>query len=281
MPIIRKQGVTPPPVGGNVVSRIRGVEFKESDGFSIGLYGKTATGKTTLWASFPGKTLAIICSGTNKPGELRSLNKEQRARTKTVRVESSDEVLELCEYLANGAGYDNAVLDHASALQSLVLKEVLGLPDAPTKVNWGDATQGQYGTVATKMIHTLKKFLCVPGRRIVVAQERIFNDRQEGESEIISPSIGFGLLPSVAGFLGPECDYVMETFIRPKKRMSTIIINKKPKQIEVVVPNEYEYCVRSGPDSLYTTKFRAPKGTEIPRIFVDPTYDTLIPYIKG
>lgn len=286
MPIIKKVGSTTAATTSNVLSRIKGIEFNEQDGFSINLYGESASGKTTLWGTFPGKILAIICSSAKKPGELRSLNTPaMKAKVKTVRLEKSTELIELCQYLENGAGYATVVLDHASALQEMVLKELLGLDNPPVQLSWGMVSRQQYGQIANQMKTLLRMFLGVPGYRVVVAQERSFggndDDEEPTDSDVIQPKMGSALLPSVTGWLNPECDYIIETFKRQKTEMKTFTTAGKSVQRKVAVPGIIEYCARAGPDVNFTTKFRVPKGTKLPQIIVDPSFDKLLPLTQG
>src|SRR5262245_12287987 len=47
---------------------------------SVLVYGQSGTGKTTFAATFPGRTLWLLCSGGHKPGELRSIDTPENRR---------------------------------------------------------------------------------------------------------------------------------------------------------------------------------------------------------
>ena len=134
-PVVNKQspttkGTTRTSRSSSVIDRITPIQFDQDEGIKMLLYGESGTGKTTFWATFPGPILSIVCSGGNRAGELRSLNDEARKKVRTVTLQSSSEMKELVEH-AEGGGYKTIVLDHASGLQDLVLKELLGLDELP------------------------------------------------------------------------------------------------------------------------------------------------------
>jgi ABC-type lipoprotein export system ATPase subunit len=56
---------------------VRAVEFSD-DTIQLLLYGRSGTGKTTLWSTFPKPILGVICSGGQRSGELRSVSLEDR-----------------------------------------------------------------------------------------------------------------------------------------------------------------------------------------------------------
>lgn len=307
MPVIKKQtparpAVTPPKngkvitrrtVASSVVDRISSIGFDQEEGIKINLYGRSGTGKTTLWSTFPKPILAIICSGSARPGELRSIDTpENRGKVKQVVLNESEEIFELCDYLSpdiEGAKqrmkppFATVVLDHATGLQDLVLKEILGLERMPVAKSWGLATQQQYGQCTVKCKEAFRAMLDLSCNVVIIAQERIFSN--DDSSDIIAPTIGASLMPQLAGWLAPACDYVLETFIRQKEKVTTTTMGKgklaKTITKRVKVRGEVEYCVRTGPDPVYTTKFRVPKGHPLPPVLVDPDYGKIMSVIRG
>lgn len=263
---------------GSVLDRISDIEFDEDDGISILLYGQSGSGKTTCWATFPGPILAIIVSGGNKPGELRSINTpEYRKKIKTVSLETSDELLDLIKFQAETGTFKTIVLDHVSGAQDLCTHEVTGKPVAAQK-SWGDVSQQQYGKIALKLKECLRDFLGLSCNRVIIGQERTFEGKED--NELITPTIGVALMPSVAGWLYPAVDYVCQTFKKQKTETVTSKLNGK----EFTTTNKLkgvDYCLRIGPHEVYTTKFRVPKGRELPETIIDPSYPKLIKVING
>lgn len=267
---VRKKGV---------IDRIQPIGFDDDEGIKITLYGKSGTGKTTLWSSFPSPILAIICSGGSRPGELRSINTpENKKRIKAVTIEESSEIAELVEHQKETEQFKTIVLDHSSGLQDLKLKEILGIEELPAQLGWGVAQQQDWGQCALQVKETLRSLLSLSCNVVIIAQEREFNTDRDSD-DLILPYVGAALTPSITGWLNPACDYIAQTFIRNK------VIKKRRKVGKKVVVTEQkgegvEYCLRVGPDEVFTTKFRVPGGvTE--NIIVDPDFEKINSLIQG
>lgn len=266
-----------------VLSRIKPIGFDEGDGIKIMLYGRSGSGKTTIWSTFPKPILSVICSGGKEPGELRSIDTpENRDLIYQVVLEESSELRTLCENCP-GMGYQTIVLDHVTGFQDLVLKEVLGMDQLPAQKNWGMASQQQYGTCTMQCKDLLRSLLSLKGNVVVVAQEREFST--DSSSELITPVVGANLVPSLTGWLNSAVDYICQTIIRQKtkqvKRTTGQGKAKKEMVVSVDVKDEVEYCIRAGPHPVYTTKFRVPKGTPLPHLIVDPDYDVILGLIRS
>lgn len=277
-PISSRPGTTT-----SVVDRISSFGFDEDDGIKLCLYGYSGTGKTTFWATAPGQILAILASGGSKPGELRSINTpEYRKKIKQVPLRSGDEIFELAEHVRESGDYRTVVLDHATGLQDLVLKGILGLDEMPAQKSWGLASQQQYGQCTLKCKEYLRALLSLDCNVIIVAQERNFND--EGNSEVLAPKVGAALSPSLTTWLNQACDYICQTFVRPKYKVDSTTLGqgKNAKTVETRTRVKgVEYCLRTAKDDVYITKFRLPKGHHLPDAIVDPDYDKLLRVING
>src|SRR3954464_6971149 len=132
-----------------VFGRIKPIGFDQEEGIKMLLYGRGGTGKTTLWATFPHPILAIVCSGSKKPGELRSIDtSEYWEKIRTVTLETAAEMGELASGLVGeeqtgDPEFRTVVLDHITGFQDLVLRDVLGVAELPEQKGWGLATQQQ------------------------------------------------------------------------------------------------------------------------------------------
>lgn len=277
MPTVRKQTAsvrrtrTRKVKTGSVVDRI--TELQINDGIKINIYGRSGTGKTRIWSTFPKPILAMVCSGGNKPGELRSINtKENRKTIKSVVIEKGDELFELVEMQKNGGPYATLVLDHVTGLQDLALKEILGLEELPAQASWGLATQQQYGQLGIQVKSYLRSLLSLSCNIVIIGQEREFNT--DNESELIMPYVASALSPSIVGWLNPACDYICQTFIREQTVSKTVKVGNKERTKDVST-GEVEYCLRTGPDPVYTTKFRVPPGTVLPNEVVDADFSKI------
>lgn len=282
-PPTRRGGPPPPPSPpAGVLGRIAPLE-QDDRGIKILIYGVTATGKTTLWSTFPGPILAVIASGGIHPGELRSIcTPANRDRIFQVALHTSHEMGELCQLLGDPKTnpYATVVLDHVSGFEDLVLRDVLGLQDVPVQRSWGLATREQYGTTGIRCREVFRSMLNLPCNVVFVGQERVSGDEAES-SDVIAPHVGVALMPKLAGWLNPAVDYIGETFIRPKVVTTTQRIAGKDVTTTQRVPGQVEYCLRTGPHAVYTTKFRKPKDRELPEAIVDPDYDKILAIIRG
>lgn len=259
----------------SVVDRIGPVRVHD-EGIKINLYGRSGTGKTTLWSSFPGDILAIVCSGR---GELLSLSPESMKKVETVELTKSEEVRDLAEYLkTDGEKYNTVVLDHMTMFQDLILKEILGLDEIPEQKSWGLATQQEYGQCAIQFKENIRMLLNLRQNVVLVAQEREFNT--DDSKEILAPYVASALSPSIVGWVNPAVDYICQTFIQQE----TVIKKKKVGEKTITIREKgtgVQYCLRTAPNPVFTTKFRLPKGRELPDYIVDPSYQKLIKLIKG
>lgn len=277
VPSVTKQSLKPQPkkVGG-VESRLQSA-WDTNNSMSLLLYGRSGTGKTTLWATFPKPILAIMCSGGSQPGELKSIDlPEYRKTIKPLVIQRSSDVREL---VGMAGDFATVVLDHASGLQDLILKEILGLSEIPVQKSWGMATQQQYGQCALQCKEYFRAILDLSCHRVIVAQEREFNNDGDA-SELLAPFVGAALMPSLVGWLNPACDLICETFIRQKvvERTSAVAGKKVTTRSKV---KGVEYCLRTAPDPVYTVKFRVPKGRSLPEVVVDPTYAKIKAIVDG
>lgn len=282
MPKVTKQHVRRTPVtkAGNVVDRIKPIGFNPEDPIKINLYGQSGTGKTTLWATFPKPILAIICSGASRPGETRSIDtKEYRKTISQVVLNESNELQGLVDYQKSEGKYATVVLDHASGLQDLILREVVGLAEIPVQKSWGMASREQYGQIANQMKERFRSLLDLSCNIVIVAQEREFE--VESVTDLIMPHVAGALMPSVAGWLHPAVDYICQTFLRAKTETKEVNVGNKKVKTKERVEGQVEYCLRTAPHDVFTTKFRVPKGTPLPEVIVNADFDKIMELIQG
>lgn len=255
------------------------------------LYGESATGKTTLWATFPGPILCLVCSGGKRPGELRSINTPEYRKKITARVVSS--VGQAQEILRDeAANYATVVLDHATGFQDLAVMEHLRMDEMPIVKfrkaekgeSWGIVPKAEWTEINTVVLKVFRGLLDLPSNVVIVAQEKIFKGKEEMGAllgaEAVPSRIGGAMTPGVAQWLLPACDYVVQTSIRPRTKTVTATVGKTKQEQEVVLKGK-DYCLRVGPHDVYMTKFRVPKGRELPEFIVDPTYDKIHSLING
>ncbi len=274
---------------GSAVDRIRNMGFDEDEGIKMLVYGVSGSGKTTLWSTFPKPILAVLASGGDNPGELRSIDTpENRKGVYTVTLLKSEEMPEL---LAHARGeFATVVLDHASGLQDLVLKEILNLEEVPVEKTWGLASMEDYGVCARQCKTHLAKLLSLPCNVVIVAQERVFTPKNDesGEAAIGRTTVGPDVIPSLCRWLCPACDYNVQTYTDQKYREVVVKTEKKGKIRETktkkMLPG-VDYYIRCSGDVGFMTKFRVPRGAKMPyslRIGADDShYERMMAYVRG
>lgn len=267
------------PMGDSVIHRIKPISASQPY-IKMVLYGVSGSGKTTFWATFPGPILVILASGGKNPGELMSINTpEYRGKIDQVVLRETSEFREIIEHLKDFTHYKTVVLDHATGYQDLVLKEILGLHEIPVQKNWGIASQQQYGQAVAQCKEAFRHLLNLSANVVFVGQERE-SKRDSGDSELILPKVGIDLMPQLAGWLNPAVDYIVQTCIRPRFRQVQTQMAGETVTMQERVRGAVDYCLRTGPDAVYTTKFRKPKG-ELPEFIVDADYDKILALING
>lgn len=263
-----------------------GFTWPEDEGIKMNIYGRSGTGKTTLWATFPKPILALVCSGAGKPEELRSIDTPEYRKTIFPRmITSTDQIVRAADNASEE--YATVVLDHGGGLQDLSVKEYLGVEEVPTALyrqagkgeSWSIVSQSGWGQIGIKMKELLRALLNLSCNVVIVCQEREFGGGDEAR-EMVAPYVASALTPSVTGWLNPACSYICQTFIRQKTEVKQVKIgNKVSEQVRKV--KGVEYCLRTAPDPVFTTKFRLPKGRRLPDVIVDPDYDKIMELIQG
>lgn len=272
--VSKQQPVTKKPATDNIISRIVPIS-KPTGGMRVCIYGHSGKGKTTLACSFP-KPLLLIRAEDGR----RSVYNV--AGVDDVAVVSTQELRHLIQYQKDNNKYKTLVLDSVTAYSDIVLKEVLQVSVLPAQLAWGTATQSQWGDVALGVKDSLAPY---PGNGmfsldcnvVITGLEREFNN--EGTSTVLQPYVGIGLTPSAAGWVHKEAHYLVRCFTREKmKSIETKVAN------QTVVTEQatgiMEYCLQIGTHPTYLTKYQVPRGTQLPAVMVDPTYEKMAALIK-
>lgn len=236
-------------------------------------YGRSASGKTTLASTFPGKKLLIDIrdEGTDSILDVKELD--------VLPVTTIEEIEEAYWWLKqNPNKYQTVILDTVTMWQFLKVLDIVGakatkLGKQPT--DWGVMTKQQWGEVAGYMKTWITNFRDLPLEVVFTAQQRTFNVGEDGENEgELDPEVGPSLSPSVMNHLCAAAQVIGCTFIRTVKK--SVGIGKKKREKEV-----QEYCIRLGPSASYITKFRKPRSISLPDFLTNPTYEDILETIKG
>jgi hypothetical protein len=275
---------------GNILSRIKPVGFSANDPIKVLMYGKSGTGKTHTWSTFPKPIIALVCSGGLNSGELRTVDTEETRKTiRTAIVEASSDIVEVTTAIKAGElSCKTLVLDHATGLQDLILAEVLGITidKLPQQKSYGIAKRQDWGQVTTIFKDSIKEMLNLPINVVIVSHEKLFNPKEDDENidVVIKPFIAAGLTPGIVGWLNGAVDYIVQNFKRRKIRTVVTEVGEGIDPITTETPTkEVEYCLKIGKDNTIITKFRVPLeiSKRLPDAIVDPTYEKLIRAISG
>lgn len=282
-PIVEKQNPKAPAkkkVVGSIEDRITDWGDSSEEGISVCLYGESGTGKSTIASTFPGPILWCIRSGGKFPGEIKSVAIEDRKKIKKLVLATSKDLIDAVEYLENEGKFRTIVIDNLSGFSDMTMAEILELDKLPEQLSWGDAQQSDWGKLGVQCKEIWRKVLDLPINRVFIAHQRNFTSDDSRASELdLIPSIGPSLTPTLANWINAACDNVCQCFKRQKTVTKQVKMAGKTVSQTVPVPGA-DYCLRTGPHGVYMTKFRIPRGKELPDVIIDPDYKKIISLIE-
>jgi hypothetical protein len=246
---------------------------------SAALYGRSGTGKTTLASTWPKPILYlnILDNGEESISDVEGVD--------VVDIETSDDLLEQILWLTKKANkgklvYKTVILDTMTQLQGILVRE-LGekkkIPKGKRAGDFGVFTRQDWGSIAGDLIKVIMDIRALPVNSVFIAQERVFNagDEEDDGIDQLAPEVGTKLMPSVNKDLCASVNIIGNTFIRIK------VTKTKDKRGKVSKEIKKQFCLRLGPNEVYTTKIRKPKGIEAPDFIIDPTFRKIMDIVKG
>lgn len=247
---------------------------------STALYGRSGSGKTTLSATWPKPILYVNIrdNGTDSIADVEDVD--------VVDVDTSEELKDLilwCHKQANRdkLTYKTIVLDTMSQLQGILVEEMgknKSLKKGKRAGDFGTMTMQEWGSIAGDLKAVIMDVRNLPVESVFICQERIFNagDEEDDGLDQLEPEVGPKLMPSVKNDLNASVSIIANTFIRLRS-----VVTKDPDTKKKVKTVSKIYCLRVGPNSVYTTKLRKPKGIQAPDYIEDPTFRKLKKIMKG
>lgn len=243
---------------------------------SYAIYGRAGSGKTTLASTFPKPMLLLDIrdKGTDSIADVKGID--------VLEIESLDDIEDIYYYLRdNPKKYKTVVFDTVTEMQKLVMKSVVLGKSKNKKVDesrigdWGSMAKRDWGDVAGIMNKWIADFRDLNMEVVFLAQERVKNvDDEEGEDNQLTPEVGPAVMPSIATTLNAAVNVIGNMFIRMKR--TTVVKGAKKTHKEEPI-----YCLRVGPNPIYTTKLRKPRSAEAPPYIEDPTFKDIKDLVKG
>lgn len=247
---------------------------------STALYGRSGSGKTTLAGSWP-KPILYLNIKDNGTDSISDLGDDVDV-VDINRSQDMQDILLWCHAKAQKGKlkYKTIVADTLTQFQSILIGE-MGVNKKLEKNkkragDFGSLTKQDWGMIAGDMKAVIMDIRNLPLESVFIAQERIFNIGDEGDDGVdtLLPEVGARLMPSVNSDLCASVSIIGNTFIRIK-------VKKERVDGKIVRTAKKQYCLRLGPNEVYTTKVRKPKGITAPDYIVDPTFKTIMAVIKG
>jgi|ERR1700758_1598601 len=228
-------------------------------------YGRAGTGKTTVACSFPGPVLHLDIreKGTDSVTDIKGLD--------SMSITEWDEFEQVYWYIASGQSpYNTVVIDAVSQLQDLAVEKAM---EDDGKEAGSLVTKRQWGVAAGYLKTWIINYRDLVDSKIHVvfcAHDRT-TEGDEGEDGELNPSVGPRIMPSVASILTAAVKLTGNTFIR-----------ESIKKLEGgKIERNVIYSMRLGPHAFYSTKVRQPKGSYVPDVLDNPTFETLTQIMRG
>lgn len=246
---------------------------------STALYGRSGSGKSTLASTWPKPILYLNIkdNGTDSIADVEDVDVKD--------IETADDLKEVILWCAKQANrdklvYKTVVLDTMTQLQGILINEMGVNKKLSAKGkragDFGTLTKQDWGQIAGDLKAVIMDIRNLPVESVFIAQERVFNlgDEEDDGADQLMPEVGARLMPSVNSDLMASVSVIGNCFIRLKSE-KTKVDGKTVKTLHKL------YCLRVGPNEVYTTKIRKPKGIVAPDFIVDPTFRKIRDVMKG
>ncbi len=205
-----------------------------------------------------------------------------------VRIGHTDELSDLVQLLSTRK-YMSCGIDTIGKYQIMKMAEQKGWDRVPDYMNWGMATQQDWGLNNTALMKDFRQLFDLSDQQglnvVMIAHERVFSGKGDSEevSDVITPKVGVALTPGAAGWVHTESSLLCQTFKREQVVRTESVLNGKPTgSFTERRTGKIEYCLRTGEHSVYLTGFRVPVGRgRVPDVIVDPDYSKIMAAIKG
>lgn len=282
------------PMNQSILSQFVPVDEAVDDSIHMLLYGKNRIGKTTFACQFP-KPLYLCSIEPSKTGGARSVSKVEGVHYK--RFSSSEPLVQLGKELRSlpSLPLKTIVIDSATSLEDMILKEICGWDQVSDMLRWGKVSSDQYTERSEKIRDVLRPFLDLSYHVVVICNEKDHNPPEGRKSALtrgiqtesfFSAAMGGG----AAKWAQDACDYVCQLY-QDKEVTKTIRKIGKPgtpqyKEVETETETgRYVRRLRTQYHPNFAAGFRSSDPDAVPEYIEAPTpeemYSKLIRIING
>ncbi len=238
-------------------------------GYDTLIYGKSGTGKTTFFSTYPGPRLLIDCN----EGGIESL---RGTDTDTISCGSFEEVDTVITALEKqDFAYDSIALDTVSNIQQMCVSMYA------KKYKKKDFSIKDWNIISQLMKDILYRFLDLPCISVLIAQERVFEPREtESNSAItIYPYRSAALQPALESAMTAAVDIVLraDAFVNNRSHVTEDSTGRRvPKELKTTC---FRIQLRS--DEYNIAKVRSARDAHVPFYQMDPSFNKLHFIITG
>lgn len=222
------------------------------------LYGKSASGKTTLASTFP-KPLLYLAIGDDGQESIRDVEGVYH-----LPVTSVQELNEALEELQGDTEYVTILVDtFGLVVNEWIEAEVVSRKKKMTQQAWGELK-----TDTEALIRKLKK---LAQDKIVVLTCHEVTDIFEGTDEELTPDVRPNISKGARTYLEGMANFGIHC---------TVVQKEKPLE-DGTVKTLKKHAVHLDSHPYYWVKTQKPASIRLPSLVLDPTYDKIIKLIKG
>lgn len=302
MPTITKQnpkGNDRPNATGSILSLAVPVERMSSASVKILIYGKNRVGKTTLACQFP-KPLLLVSFEPVESGGTESVKKIAGVRVlkEGVHFKGPDGAVLLARELARGEDdYKTIVIDGATSLQDVVLRDIMGVEEKPVQMSWGTVQGDEYMRRSEKTREVLWEFLKQKRDVVILAKEKDHNPPKEERTTAsgkvmpdMRPKFLRGMQQSswvsadlggaTAEWLQDAVDYICRLYVDEEIEEQKVKVGNTVQTVYNTT-GKYVRCLRTGYHPNYAAGSRSSEPEGFPEVIVEPTYEKILEAIRG
>jgi hypothetical protein len=279
----------PPAKAGSLLAELIPVKDLQDDFITMCLYGSNRVGKTYLSCQFP-KPLALLSCEPEKGGGAKTVKLVPGIFIKKIRDKAH--LIGLAEELAHDTYFKTVVIDSATSLQDLILKELMGLAKVPVQLNWGTVPEDAYRERSEQAKEVLRLFLeDVPKNIIVTAKEKDHTKREERQSKqdrlrTFVPESFFSadLGAATAGWLADACSYLGRLYVEKELKLvrQEVQIGEEKQVIEEWVPTGRSIRrLRTMYHQNFAAGFKSERPENVPEWINNPSFKLIEKVIKG